>query len=221
MLTGSVLVGVAVLDAPSFVRSCAGPDGGPNFIRAAIANADGAVVVGTVTRSGVVNQTSMATTGRLRALALEGSNDFGDVGWINSDTLVYLAGGGDDDGGRIVDVPSMTEVRRIHGWYAAGSKVVAGSAYGVGWGRVMWVRLPSPNPVVVDVPGDTWAVEAIGGDLEADPRTPLEADLSSEVRADDVTRSAWQVPDAVPFVAVAALAVGLVVAWKRRRRSAA
>lgn len=162
-------------------------------------------------------------TGAVRAFALGGSNDFGDVSWVDDDTVAYLPGGGDDETGILIEVPDMLAGELVDGWYTAESLVADGRAVGVGWGTLMWMDLDSGRLRSVELAGDTWAVATVGGSIEADPQAVPDAEIVGVVGQDDVAQridrslSAWL---GAGLVTVGLVGLVLVVA-RRSRRSAA
>ncbi|HWL90829.1 MAG TPA: hypothetical protein VNP90_05645 [Actinomycetota bacterium] len=157
-----------------------------------------------------------ASTGSRRTFDLAGSNFVGDVSWVDPDTLAYLPGGGDDGTGFVLRVHQMEPVARIHNWYTQRSTVINGQAYGVGWGQMMWVDLPSGNVHAVQVVGDTYALEVLAGDVEADPQPPPKPELRSEVTASQVAQVVGGSP--LPWVVTGAVILGLIVMVVRRSR---
>lgn len=156
------------------------------------------------------------STGRIWTFDLWGSNHVGDVSWVDRDTVAYLPGGGDDDGGYVLRVPTMEPIARIHNWYTQRSSVIDGEAYGVGWGWLMWMDPPSGSVHAVQVVGDTYAFEVFAGDIDADPQPPPPSKLRSDVQAGEVVQVVGGSP--IPWVVAAVALTGLIVMIVRRSR---
>ncbi|MBA3738124.1 MAG: hypothetical protein H0W97_06120 [Actinobacteria bacterium] len=158
------------------------------------------------------------STGRIRTFDLGGSNYVGDVSWVDRDTIVYLPGGGDDDGGYVLRVPQMEPVARINNWYTQRSNVIDGRAYGVGWGSLMWMDPPSGSVHAVQVVGDTYTFEVFARDIDADPQPPPPSKLQSDVKAGEVVQVVGG--SSIPWVVTAVVMTGLIVMVVRRSRRA-
>ncbi|MEX1263927.1 MAG: hypothetical protein WEE66_08350 [Actinomycetota bacterium] len=80
--------------------------------------------------------------GSTLSFGLQGSNDWGDVRWLDNGHVVYLPGGGDDDRAHVLSLPRLTRVGGFQGWNAVTSFIRNGCAEGVGWGTIMRACLP-------------------------------------------------------------------------------
>jgi hypothetical protein len=103
--------------------------------------------------------------GSLDRYALQGSNDWGEVAWIDDGRLVYAPGPGDDDTLFVLEVPGLRRVARVDGWSSSDVEVEGYEIVGLGWGVLRRTTVGVPGSEVIrrfEGP-ETYALEVLGG----------------------------------------------------------